>query len=88
MYAQFLPQKGGSHRDPVHNVTRHPDIAVTLTSDDWIVDGNALEVLGAVQAALRSAGVPDAEVSEFHAEATAGDYDHLLQTAMRWVHVS
>ena len=69
-------------------VPRHTDIAVTLTGDEWTVDGNALEVLGAVQAALRSAGVPDAEVRGFHAEATAGDYDHLLQTAMRWVHVS
>jgi hypothetical protein len=69
-------------------VPRHPDVAVTLTGDEWTVDGNALEVLSAVQAALRSAGVPDAEVIEFHTQATAGDYDHLLQTALRWVHVS
>ena len=69
-------------------VPRHPEIAVTLTSDDWIIDGRAFEVLGAVQAALRSAGVHDAEVAEFHAEATAGDYDNLLQVAMRWVDVS
>ena len=87
MYAQF-PRKAVATVTQSTTVPRHPDIAVTLTGDEWTVDGNALEVLGAVQAALRSAGVPDAEVSEFHAEATASDYDHLLQTAMRWVHVS
>ena len=87
MYAQS-PRKAVATVTQSTTATRHPDIAVTLTSDDWIVDGNALAVIGAVQAALRSAGVPDAEVSEFHAEATAGDYDHLLQTAMRWVDVS
>ena len=87
MYAQF-PREAVSTVTQSTTVPRHPEIAVTLTSDDWIVHGNAFEVLSAVQAALRSAGVPDVEVGEFHAEATAGDYDHLLQTAMRWVDVS
>jgi hypothetical protein len=62
---------------------RYPEITVQLTG----VDGNAFMILGTVQRELRRGGVPAAEVSEFVAEATAGDYDHLLQTCMRWVEV-
>lgn len=51
-------------------------------------DGNAFAVLGKVQRALRQGKVPAEQISEFMAEATSGDYDHLLQTAMRWVNVS
>jgi hypothetical protein len=40
-----------------------------------------------LQRALRDAGASEEEVSRFHAEATSGDYDNLLQTCMRWVHV-
>jgi hypothetical protein len=32
--------------------------------------------------------VPDSEVAEFTKEATSGDYDNLLQTCMRWIHVA
>jgi len=35
--------------------------------------------------AMRLAGVPKAEVLAFYTEATSGDYDHLLQTCIRWV---
>lgn len=59
------------------------DVTVELTGQD----GNAFAILGAVQKALRRAGVPKAELDAFFAEATSGDYDHLLQTAMRWVNV-
>jgi hypothetical protein len=30
---------------------------------------------------------PEAEIEEFLAEATSGDYDHLLQTVVRWVSI-
>ena len=50
-------------------------------------DGNAFAVLGKVKQALKRAGGDPAETSEFFEEATAGDYDHLLQTVMRWVTV-
>lgn len=63
---------------------KYPEIQVQLTGED----GNAFAILGAVQKALRQGGVPADEVSAFYAEATSGDYDHLLQTAMRWVSVS
>jgi hypothetical protein len=62
---------------------RHPEITVPLTG----TDGNAFAVLAAVRAALRSAGHGD-EVAAFLAEATSGDYQHLLATCMRWVTVT
>lgn len=48
-------------------------------------DGNAYAIVGSVKQALKRAGVPAAEVSTFVDEAMSGDYDNLLQTAMRWV---
>lgn len=63
---------------------RHPEIEVELVGSD----GNAFAVLGNVRRALVRGGVPREEVDEFMAEATSGDYDHLLQTAMAWVEVS
>lgn len=62
---------------------KHPKIKVRLTGSD----GNAFAVIGNVQKALRSAGVPASEVAEFVKEASSGDYDNVLQTAMRWVDV-
>jgi hypothetical protein len=63
---------------------KHPEIRVQLTGQN----GNAFVVLGLVQRALKRADVPADEVKQFVAEATAGDYDHLLQTAMTWVDVT
>ena len=48
----------------------------------------AFAILGTVTRALREAGVSEEEVDTFHAEAMAGDYDHLIQTCMTWVEVS
>lgn len=63
---------------------RYPEIEVELLGQD----GNGFFILGAVDRALRKGGVSNDERNEFFKEATAGDYDHLLQTAMRWVEVS
>jgi hypothetical protein len=63
---------------------KYPDVHVRLTGRD----GNAFMVLGTVLAALKRAGVSQAERDAFRTEAMAGDYDHLLATAMRWVEVS
>jgi hypothetical protein len=60
---------------------RYPEVQVQLTGQD----GNAFAILGRTAAALRAAGVPAEEVDSFFAEATSGDYDHLLQTTMAWV---
>ena len=63
---------------------KYPDVKVKLVGND----GNAFAIMGAVQKALRKAGVPQSELDEYFKESTSGDYDHLLQTAMRWVSVS
>lgn len=59
---------------------RYPGVRVKLIGRD----GNAYSILGACSRAARQAGVSDAEVKGFLAEATSGDYDHLLQTAVKW----
>lgn len=56
-------------------------IRVQLTGHD----GNAFAVLGRVREALRRGGRRDL-IEPFTAEATSGDYDHLLQTCHRYVH--
>lgn len=62
---------------------KYPEVTVELTG----TDGNAFAILGAVSNALKRAGVDKAERDAFYTEATAGDYDALLRTAMRWVNV-
>ena len=62
---------------------RKTDVVVTLVGED----GNAFAVLGKVSKALKRAGHGDL-VEEFMEEAQSGDYDHLLATCMRYVHVS
>lgn len=51
-------------------------------------DGNAFAIIGKVRTALREAGASPDEIDDFTTEATSGDYNHVLQTAMRWVRVS
>lgn len=63
---------------------KYPDIHVQLTS----TDGNAYAIMGAVQKALRRAGVSAEEITAYGEESMSGDYNHLLQTAMAWVDVS
>lgn len=64
-------------------IPKYPDINVTLTRHD----GNAFAVLGRCREAAAEAGLSDAEITAFMNEAMAGDYDHLLQTAMRWFQI-
>ena len=58
---------------------KYPHVRVQLTGRD----GNAFAILSAVRAAMRRALLPESECEAFFREATAGDYDHLLATAMR-----
>ena len=46
-------------------------------------DGNAFFILGACRRAARAAGWSDDDWGSFHAEATDGNYDHLLATVMK-----
>ena len=65
-------------------IPKYPDIEVELVGGD----GNAFAIIGAVKAALRRGGVPADEQTAFVEEATSGDYDNVLTTAMRWVEVA
>ena len=59
------------------------DVTVKLSGED----GNAFAVLGKVRKALKNAGASPADLYTFTTHATSGDYDHLLQTCMKWVNV-
>lgn len=50
-------------------------------------DGNAFAIIARVQKALKQNGQEE-EAKKFIKEATSGDYNHLIQTAMRYVEVS
>lgn len=62
---------------------KYPDVVVDLSGRD----GNAAGIIGAVAKGLRRAGVPDSEIAKFRTEATSGNYDNVIQTAMAWVEV-
>jgi hypothetical protein len=62
---------------------KYPHVKVRLTGRD----GNAFAVLSAVRAGMRRALIDERECDAFFKEATAGDHDYLLATAMRWVEV-
>lgn len=59
------------------------DVEVDLVGED----GNAFAIMGRVSKALKRAGHKDL-VDQYINEATSGDYDHLLQTTMKYVHAS
>ena len=59
----------------------YPNVTVKLTDDD----GNAFYILGKVMKAMREAGLEKQDIDLFYKDQTSGDYDHLLQTVMRWV---
>lgn len=63
---------------------KYPNVKVKLVGKD----GNAYAIMGEVQKALRKYGLTAAEIDEYFTESTSGDYDHLIQTAMKWVSVS
>jgi hypothetical protein len=50
-------------------------------------DGNAFAILGRALQALREAGWTKEERDAFLAEATGGDYDHMLGTVMKHLDV-
>jgi len=58
------------------------DVTVKLSE----ADGNAFNILGIVNQALKRAGHHDL-ASQYLAEATSGDYNHLLQVTQKYVHV-
>ncbi|UDL16270.1 hypothetical protein SEA_KOZIE_74 [Microbacterium phage Kozie] len=70
--------------EPEADGVRYPDVDVTLTG----IDSHPFAIIKAVSDGLRAAGVGARERDEFRDEALGGDYDNVIQTAMRWVNVS
>ena len=75
-YARYV----GIRVEQQASATKYPYVHVQLTGKD----GNAFFILGRCQGAARKAGVPNDQIKAFMDEASAGDYDHLLATCMRW----
>lgn len=50
-------------------------------------NGNALNLLAKTKYAMKRDGVDPHIIDEFANDATSGDYDHLLQTINKYVHV-
>lgn len=50
-------------------------------------DGNAFMILGKAQRVARKAGWAEGKVKLMMKEATSGDYDHVLQTMMKYFEV-
>ena len=48
-----------------------------------ILDGNAFSFIGAGRRELQRQGRHD-EIAQFTAEMTAGNYDNLIQTFLKW----
>jgi len=57
---------------------------VTLSSG---VDGNAMSIIATVSRVLKTNGYTKQELDQFKTEALSGDYDNVIQTAMKWVDV-
>ncbi len=64
-------------------MAKYFDIDVQLIGES----GNAGFIIGKVAKALKRAGATKAEIDEYRNESTSGDYNNVIQTAMRWVNV-
>ena len=63
---------------------KYPEVEVELIGQS----SNAFAIMGTVKNALSRAGVSEEEVEQYMEEAMGGNYDHLLQTTMRWVTIT
>jgi len=63
---------------------KYPSVTIRLSGRD----GNAFMMTSRTRTALRRSGVSEQECEEFFDEALSGDYDHVIQTIMKWVKVS
>lgn len=62
----------------------YPEIEVELTG----IDGNTGSIMAAVSRGLKRNGVSYDQVEKMREEMLSGDYNNVIQTAMRWVCVS
>jgi hypothetical protein len=59
---------------------KYPGVHVRFSG----ANGNAFNLIGLCRKAARDSDVPQSEIDAFTTEAQAGDYDNVIQTAMRW----
>lgn len=81
--AQAIAATWGSRLNKEVIMPKYPEITVQLIGKD----GNAFNILGICLRAMRQAGLSQEERDAFYAEATSGNYDHLLATCMKWFEV-
>lgn len=62
---------------------KYPEITVELVGQN----GNAFNILGICLRAMRRACLSKEERDKFYAEATSGNYDHLLAICIEWFNV-
>ena len=62
---------------------KFPEVHVQLIG----TSSHALAIVSRVQRALRKHGAPKDVQDAFFKEATSGNYDHVISTAMDWVTV-
>ena len=62
---------------------KYPDITIKLVGED----GNVFNILGICLQSMFSAGLSMEECQRFQAEATSGDYNHLLRICMEWFNI-
>ena len=62
---------------------KYPEITVKIIG----IDGNAFCILGICAREMKKHKLSQAEIDNFMAEATSGDYNHLLCTVMNWFNV-
>ena len=59
---------------------KYPEIKIKLIGKD----GNAFAILGRCYQAMRKNECTKEQIEEFQKEAASGDYDHLLQTCIKY----
>jgi hypothetical protein len=61
-------------------VPKYPNVEIQLSGED----GNVFSIIGRCTKSARRGGVSKEEINVFTSEMMSGDYDHALQTVMRW----
>jgi hypothetical protein len=76
--------------------SKRKETTLAITTPDGLIrptveligrDGNAFAILGATTKALRRAGNAPEVIEAYKAQATSGDYDHLLAVTMAFAEV-
>jgi hypothetical protein len=80
--SQTKPLQGQAHMPFVHPM--FPQIKVDLSG----ADGNVFNILAACTKEAKIAGLRQDVINDFFVEALSGDYDHAIQTCMKWFDVS